>query len=98
MIPTKPSQTEPYGSFVSARASDLWHKATAQLRTWSTLYEEERPLRRLQRLLLSSPNQDGSHQMHRATKKSGLTKSADGSIARRTQSSSARPRGGRHVS
>jgi hypothetical protein len=35
--------------------------------------------------------------MHRATKKSGLTKSADGSIARRTRSCCARPGGGRHV-
>src|SRR5829696_1036880 len=46
------------------------------MRTWSTLHEEERPFRRMQRLL-SSPNQDGSHnaQSHR----SRLTKSADGS-------------------
>jgi hypothetical protein len=35
-------------------------------RTRSTLEHEERPLGRLQRLL-SSPNQDGSHPMHRAT-------------------------------
>jgi hypothetical protein len=35
--------------------------------------------------------------MHRATKKSGLTKSADGSIARRTRSCCARPGEGRHV-
>jgi hypothetical protein len=31
MIPTKPSQTEPYGSFVSECASDLWHKVSAQV-------------------------------------------------------------------
>jgi hypothetical protein len=35
--------------------------------------------------------------MHRATKESGLTTSADGSIARRTWSCCARPRGKRHV-
>jgi hypothetical protein len=37
------------------------------MRTWSILWEEERPIGRLQRLL-GSPNQDGSHPMHRATK------------------------------
>jgi hypothetical protein len=45
---------------------------TALLRTWSIL-KEERPLRRLQRPI--SPNQDGSHSMHRATKESELTDS-----------------------
>jgi hypothetical protein len=42
------------------------------LRTWSIL-KEERPLRRLQHPI--SPNQDGSHPMHRATKESWLTDS-----------------------
>jgi hypothetical protein len=45
---------------------------TALLRTWSIL-KEERPLRRLQHPI--SPNQDGSHSMHRATKESELTDS-----------------------
>ncbi len=49
--------------FLPECASDL--EVTAQLRTWYILYEE-RPLRRLQRLI--SPNQDGSHPMHRVTK------------------------------
>src|SRR5215210_1457227 len=35
--------------------------------------------------------------MHRVTEESWLTKSADGSIARRTRNRSARARGGRHV-
>jgi hypothetical protein len=52
------------------------------MRTWSILCEEERPIGRLQRLL-GSPNQDGSHPMHRATKEGELTESADRSIARR---------------
>jgi hypothetical protein len=42
--------------------------------------EEERPLRRLQRL--QSVRKDGSHPMHTATEESELAESADGSIAR----------------
>jgi hypothetical protein len=47
-------------------------EVTAQLRTWSTLKQEKRPIRRLQRLI-SSPDQDGSHPMHRATTKKSVS-------------------------
>jgi hypothetical protein len=62
------------------------------MRTWSTLYEEERPLRRLQRLRLV--REDGSH--NAPSHRSRLTKSADGSIAKDTQPLRSTPRG-RHV-
>ena len=50
-------------SFARTRFGSL--KVSAPLRTWSTL-QQEKPLGRLQHLI--SPNQDGSHPMHRATK------------------------------
>ena len=66
------------------------------MRTWSTLPQGGTQIdAKIAAPSLRSPKRRISQCTE--SLKSGLTKSADGSIAQRTRSSNARPRGGRHV-